>query len=517
MYYNMGRHFLSVLGTGNYSKATYICEEGAVTTTFIQEAVLKLKMSNFTKEDRISIFVTEQAYQMNWLDRDYTENELQRMGSAEKSARKIGLASILKKEFDLTEDFISVRKIPLGASEEELWEIFNIIYDEIHNEEELYVDITHSLRNIPVQMLSIIMYTRVLKKVSVAGIYYGAFEVGTKNREGITEAQIFDLITFLDILDWSQAARSFVEYGNSDEIRELYHIQEKKRKSKMRDLSKVVQDLSYITQGLETSRGCLYKQKGKKIPNGQSVLNSYQSYVESFQIMQLHKEKADEKKQKQNQIEPLSRLFDVINEKMEGFHVENNLEFGFAAVDWAIENKKTQQGFTALDETIKTWLCCHYRLNELYENYREGICKKICSLMDRRIQKEGIKTGDFTKENREKIYEEWKEGWIQQQNIKKNRKISLGITTTLEEELTIAYQIVMELPYELVQLGSNISNRRNSMNHFGYSNMGEFGCENLYEDLKKYYEQFKNLTKEIEANTASTRREKEERSGENHE
>ena len=34
-----GRHFLSVLGTSNYSKVTYRCDEGTLATEYIQEAV----------------------------------------------------------------------------------------------------------------------------------------------------------------------------------------------------------------------------------------------------------------------------------------------------------------------------------------------------------------------------------------------------------------------------------------------------------------------------------------------
>lgn len=93
--------------------------------------------------------------------------------------------------------------IPIGANEEELWEIFKNIFETIGQEEELYIDITHSLRNIPIQLLAVISYARAIKNVTVNGIYYGAFEVGKFNEEGVKEAPILNLLTFLDILDWS--------------------------------------------------------------------------------------------------------------------------------------------------------------------------------------------------------------------------------------------------------------------------------------------------------------------------
>ena len=64
----MGRHFLSVLGTNNYEPAIYTSEEGEVQTRYIQEAVLKLKMPQLQENDKISVFVTELAYQkIGWI------------------------------------------------------------------------------------------------------------------------------------------------------------------------------------------------------------------------------------------------------------------------------------------------------------------------------------------------------------------------------------------------------------------------------------------------------------------
>ena len=201
----------------------------------------------------------------------------------------------------------------------------------------------------------------------------------------MTEAPIFDLLTFLDILDWSQAASSFIRYGNSDEIKALCDAQKKKESNELR---KVINDLSDITQGLETSRGCFREEKGPGVP-GVSVLKSYRSYKKYYESMRKAERKAKKAqagKTQKKPIDPLTKLFDVINDKLKVFDVEDNLTFGFAAIEWAIENKKTQQGFTALDETIKTWLCRRYGLNEYLKRHREGICKMVSNLFDFRMQ-----------------------------------------------------------------------------------------------------------------------------------
>lgn len=491
-----GRHFLSVLGTSNYSRVTYRCEEGAVATEYIQEAVLKLKMLNgrgWEEGDRITIFVTKEAWQRNWLDRDYTARELEQMGAGKETVRKSGLCSILQKAYGIAEE--SARFIPLGATEDELWDIFNIMYDEIQDEDELYVDITHSLRNIPIQMLSVIAYARTLKNVNVAGIYYGAFEAKVQNEAGETEAPIFDLVTFLDILDWSQAASSFVRYGNSDEIKALFDLQKMKRRSKMADSYKVVNDLYDITQGLETSRGCYVPDK-KGVPGG-SVLSSYRSYENDYKVMQKKAGKQEEAQARKNRIDPLGKLFDVIHDKLGIFDVEDNLAFGFAAIDWAIENKKTQQGFTALDETIKTYLCRRYGLNEYLEKHREGIAKSICNLLNNEMKQKGSRD-ELTEEVRLDIFRKWESGWEMRWGREQKGKGTETAAITPEQEREAARKLAMELPCELAELTNAISNRRNSMNHFGYSNIYQFGCRKLSVDLEEYYGRFREMMALIE-------------------
>ena len=489
-----GRHFLSLLGTSNYSEITYRCDEGAVATKYIQEAVLKLKMLNersFEDGDRITIFVTKEAYQRNWLDRDYTARELEQMKVAEVgegTVRKRGLYSILQEAYGIGEE--SARFIPLGATEDELWDIFNIMYDEIQDEEELYVDITHSLRNIPIQMLSVIAYARTLKNVNVAGIYYGAFEAKVQNDAGETEAPIFDLVTFLDILDWSQAASSFVRYGNSDEIKALFDIQKAKRRDSVADSYKVVRDIYDITQGLETSRGCHVPDR-KCIPGG-SVLNSYRSYEQNYENMREEAGKLEETQARMSRIDPLVKLFGVIDDKLRIFDVEDNLAFGHAAIKWAIDNGKAQQGFTALDETIKTYLCRRYELNEYLEKHREGIAKSICNLVNNEMKQKRSRD-ELTEEARLDIFRKWESGWEMRWGREQKGKGTETVAITPEQEREAARKLAMELPCELAELTNAISSCRNSMNHFGYSNIYVFGCRNLCRDLKEYYERFQKM------------------------
>ena len=478
---SMGKHFLTVLGTGVYKNTEYFSEEGGYETSFIQEAVLKLKLSEWNPGDKITVFITEESKNRNWLNRPFTEREIEeaKEKGEELPEIKIGLEQILKEQY---EGCIESCIIPVGANEEELWEIFRNIFDTISQEEELYIDITHALRNIPIQLLAVISYARAIKNVTVSGIYYGAFEVGKFNEKGVKAAPILNLLTFLDILDWSQAANEFIKYGNSDQIVDLYHEQKRRIGVRQPELSKVVMELQSITHGLETSRGYFDKENAARYKKGKSILESYKQYEETFEIMEKKDRKEhDRKKQQKSSIEPLNELFHTINEKVKIFQVETNLELGLAAIKWAVENKKTQQGFTALEETMKTFLCNHYGFPEAEELYRDKICKSACIMLYMNFQ--GKKAGECTEEFRRAIYLGWKE----------ERK-EWGIAPEILEE---AENIFLTIPERMLFMCHEISDCRNSMNHFGYSNKGNYSYKDLEGKLEKYYNELLQMIEDM--------------------
>lgn len=468
----MSKHFLTVLGTGNYQDTIYYCEEGKYKTSFIQEAILQLKISEWKKGDRITVFITEEAKNRNWLNRPYTERELEEANvrGNQLPQIKVGLEEILRESYG---DMVQVCMIPVGADEEELWEIFNNIFQVIESEEEIFIDITHALRNIPIQMLAVISYARVIKNVKVNGIYYGAFEVGKFNENKIKEAPIFNLLAFLDILDWSQAANEFIRYGNSDQIVDLYNEQKKRIERRQPELSKVIMELQNITYGLETSRGYFDKNNPGQYRKGKSIYESYQQYNETFTIMEKKDKKQKEiGKQQKTLVKPLTPLFDVIDKKIKIFDVNTNLDLGLAAIQWAIENKKTQQGFTALEETMKTFLCNYYGFPEDKELYRDNICKSACIELYNSLKEN---KGQLSDDSRKMCYEAWKE--------KKSKYINES------EALVQAEKIFQTIPEEFLDMSHEIGNCRNSMNHFGYSNQGIYSYLDLEKKLEVYYKE----------------------------
>ncbi len=478
----MGKHILSVLGTSLYMNSVYVYGGESYETSYVQEALLKLKFTDLEPGDKITVFLTEKAREENWVDRPYTEKEKKRLeGSGVKLPEiKEGLEQILKREYAPFLDDMETCTIPTGANEEELWTIFQVVFDHIQENETLYFDITHSFRTIPIQILAVINYARVVKNVQVDGIFYGAFEAGRKLEDGRIEVSILDMQAFLDMLDWSQAASSFIKYGNSDQMTEMYRIQKKKKRPEARqmELNKVIKEVENLTYGLETSRG-YYSQKNETLnQNGKSILGSYRQYKEAYKNLQEKEEKEEAGKGK-TILGPLRELLQVVDKRMQGFDVETNLQAGKAAIEWAIENKRTQQGFTALEETVKTFLCNYYGLDESTERDRDKICKNICQSLLRK--QDGKDDKDLTEEKRLAKYDVWMES---------DYKKLLKKDASQEEANVLAQKaknIFLTVPEELLPLIKEIGNCRNSMNHFGYSNIGTYSCHTLNKKLEKFY------------------------------
>ena len=145
--------FLSFLGTGNYKECKYVCQEKGESkiVKYVQEAILDLYAKDFSKNDIAYIFLTKDAEEKHW----------------EKLMDKIG-----EKPFSIQ----AITNVPEGYSEIEIWNIFQILYDKLEEEDEVILDVTHGFRSLPMLGIVLLNYARSLKKIKIQHILYGAFE-----------------------------------------------------------------------------------------------------------------------------------------------------------------------------------------------------------------------------------------------------------------------------------------------------------------------------------------------------
>lgn len=468
----MAKHFISVLGTGNYAETVYYYknvqgEEIKTKTLFVQEASLKATFNEIAKEDRITIFLTQKAKKANWENRKYTEKDLERLQKNSNNTIKVGdirvgLKEVLEKSFPQIE--VETVEILEGKNEEELWSISDCIYESIKDNEEIIFDVTHGFRSIPIQAITVLNYAKALKNILVNRILYGAYEVGSKRSDGNYYAPIFDITMCNEILNWSVAADAFARYGNSAHIYDLFK-EERNRKRRMGDfsldcLNDVVDNIKCITDSIDTGRGKGFNDKNK------SIQGAYDSLSSSLSTL-----KEDEK----DLLKPLSPLFEKIQERIKIFSGESNLEIGLATVQWSIDNNMTQQGYTALEETVKTFICNLYELEETDYDDRENVAKDAVNIINR-------VTRDLKKKNeqitRERIIKEIK------LHDERYHKQQLS-----DDESIKFFNIIKTIPKEIVNMSSKIGQMRNSINHFGYDK-GGFKSDTLTNNLKRYYKEF---------------------------
>jgi len=66
-----------------------------------------------------------------------------------------------------------IKEIPDGKDTDEIWEIFDIIYNALEEDDNIYIDITHSFRYLPMLLLVLLNYAKYLKNIKIKQITYG--------------------------------------------------------------------------------------------------------------------------------------------------------------------------------------------------------------------------------------------------------------------------------------------------------------------------------------------------------
>ena len=144
--------FISILGTSFYRECTYTdgdTQFKSSPTRFIQQASLELVgAKEWTEEDKVVIFLTQNARKDNW---EKTIVERKPLGKDTPEPYK-GLEAVLQ-EMDLKAQ-VEDKDIKDGMNKEEIWEVFQTIYDTLQEGDELHLDLTHSFRFLPMLLLN---------------------------------------------------------------------------------------------------------------------------------------------------------------------------------------------------------------------------------------------------------------------------------------------------------------------------------------------------------------------------
>lgn len=382
----MGRKvFISVLGAGfygecKYSKDDFISEN----VRFIQEATLKMIVdNNWSSNSQVYILTTKLSKDVNWQTKDNLRTNVQSKITETYESLKYRLNKIV------TGFNYAAIDIPDGKNETEMWQIFDILYELIETDDELYLDLTHSFRYLPMLLLVFGNYVKFLKNAKIVHISYGNYEV----RDPVTRiAPIIDLLPISTLQDWTFAAANYFENGN---IKKMVNLSGEKlspilalTQGKDIDASNLRTFVKHLETVIEERRTC----RGIDIFQSKNFASLYDSFNKIDNCL----------------IKPLQPILTKIEKSFINFDVNQNIKNGFAASRWCFDFGMYQQSATILQENIISWFCLRHNIPIDNEEEREIINKAFT------IIKENIVESDWRIDNiyRAKLIEVLKDDFL---------------------------------------------------------------------------------------------------------
>lgn len=305
---------ISFLGTGNYQEVTYSDNSfnTSLYTKYFTEA-----LDHIYKPEKIFIVMTDDAQKMH----------------SEQLKSKIKFEPIL---------------IPKGKSTDEIWQMFSLIAESIPENSELIIDITHGFRSQPMLALSIAIFLRVVKSVKIKKIIYGAFEAKDENNI----APIFDLTSFINLIDWSYATDLFIKHGNGNLLSSLLtslHDQVRIEQNQFTNLKTFGSLLEKLTESLTFIRPQEVSKHGKELPGKLEKINN--------DIMNIQ------------EVKPLQYLLKKVPDSFASLVIEDENIFSEAGfkmqtemIKFYLETQQFVQAITLSREFIVSLVCKNLKL-----------------------------------------------------------------------------------------------------------------------------------------------------------
>ncbi len=233
--------------------------------------------------------------------------------------------------------------IEYGLNTAELWRNFGVFMEIeklLESGDEVYLDITHAFRSIPIFMYLMMDFIDTLQsgKIKLSGIYYGMLDI---IRE-MGHAPIVDLGPLFTISKWIRATHSFVNYGNGFLMADL--IKNTQLQKTIRNISEQV-SINYLVDLRKEIKDLSKKIGALGDANTEEVVFAYM----------------------------LPTLKEFIA-RFENISVDSN--FQLAMAKWYFDNKNYASGYICMAESIITRLCEIYGL-KITKQYNRNLIKSL--------------------------------------------------------------------------------------------------------------------------------------------
>lgn len=329
--------FISFLGTNNYVQCRYDIN-GVVSAPvrFVQEALIEHLCKDWTAKDRIMIFCTSKettgengSKEINWLDNGQSK--------VSDDSEKIGLEHRLRDLQQRTGLATPIEQIDIeaGFSEAEIWSIFDVVYNKLQPDDQIFFDVTHAFRSIPLFSIVLFNYSRFMKDTRLITIMYGAFEKlgpAYKVKELPVEerlAPVIDLTNIARLQEYNQIASSLKDFGKVKQLKEAITTElETSTDQAIRDLGKSIAELDEYIATIDL----------KEIKAGKFISKFRNNYKNV--------------RKKKKLVKPISNILDELYKETEDFVETNSFRNIEVAINWTIKHDMLMQAYPLAEEYV---------------------------------------------------------------------------------------------------------------------------------------------------------------------
>lgn len=346
---------MSILGIGFYEKCRYQKDDFLGSeTTFVQQNLVEYlqEKERWGRDDNdmVIMLLTDAAKKNNW-NKNITSRPNPR---CQERLPYIGLEKIF---MDMGVSYKAVH-IENGKDEAQMWNLFEVIFEQLKEGDRLYLDITNSFRYLPMLLIILVNYAKLLRGVKVEAIYYGNYEA----RNSTTNvAPIMDLLPLSSLQDWTSAASDYLQYG---QVEKLHALSNQSLVPILRNPTTRTKDTESLRKFVNTLKETIEERitcRGRKIVEGKNIkyLKETANNIQDVTLPQL------------------KPIFEKIKDSLADFDVKENVHNNLVAAKWCFDNKLYQQATTLLEEGFITILCNHHGLDYKKQNDRDIISSCI--------------------------------------------------------------------------------------------------------------------------------------------
>jgi len=292
---------------------------------------------------------------------------------------KIYIVGTDKSLWSVANEFIGEEKyqkviIPYGKNDNEFWKIFEKLTKLDVENKDIYFDITHGFRSIPIFVSTLLNFFSKVKNAKVKGVYYGIFEAKIDN---ITP--VVNMLPFLEMNQFIDAFSIFKKYSDGRDIgliidekfKEIPN-QEKKKYGKVRELSK---ELEFYSKAIGFSAVGLYH---KSLSNIERKIAEIEELPDNLKAIEF--------------------LIDDMKKELSVYeNSKTEWDRDLKTAELLYEKNRYAQSLTILRETVLTYILEELELDSKDKDLREQKLGELFKEDSNRIQKKED-TAYFTKE-----------------------------------------------------------------------------------------------------------------------